>query len=111
MAMSDIEKRVEQHRYEIDGLKESAQKTVVAIEKLTEAVHEQTKQFAVFATTHDLLAERLNATVKDVEELKRFQAASAPVVEAVRGMAWKMVLSVLCSGSGAALIATLLTKS
>lgn len=110
--MSDIERTIDQHRYEIDSIKESVGTMSKSMTDCTMAMRELTTQFAIYTERHDGTEKTLKAVLDAQKETTKIInihgldiAAMKPTVESVRGLVWKVVTASVCGAGGAFIIA------
>lgn len=110
--MSDnLEKRLDDHDYEIRELRNNIKDVVGAVKESTQSMNQLAQQFAVYTAKHDNIQE-------DLKELKDSQkesaaiiqlhsqelAAARPVIDGLRGIFWKIITSFILAGGGLATV-------
>lgn len=112
MTPEQMKETINEHRYEIESLKEAVSTVLGSLKDLTEAINKMSTQFAVYAEKHDMAHQEVVAMRKDVTEHGKELASMKPVVDGVRGLLWKLVLGTLAGGTGiAAIIVAAVTHS
>lgn len=101
---AQIEAELANHRQEIDGMKDTLNRTLTSLDKNTEAMSALTTQFAVYASKHDTVEQELSSIRTKQDLHSEHIAAMRPVVDGVRGLVWKVVAGSLIGGSGVAAV-------
>lgn len=107
----EIHEKLQKHEADIGEIKLVTKQVVTALDNNTSVVTENNKLMIRYMTKHDGLEEkitRLERTQieqgKELVEKGKRDAANQPVIDAVRGIVWKIVSSVLLGGGGIAAI-------
>jgi hypothetical protein len=105
-----LQQQVQEHRYEIDTLKETVGKVLASLDNNTTAQTMMATQFAVYAEKHDTSAEKLRSIEVKLSRHGEHIAAMRPVVDGIRGLVGKIVFASLASGGLVAIMITFLNK-
>lgn len=100
MTENQMQEQINEHRYEIDALKDSVSKTLSSMNGLTDAINKQSTQFAVFAEKHDTVTKEIDSIKPDIKQHGEDIAAMKPTVESLRGLVWKVIFASLAGGTG-----------
>lgn len=103
-----LHQAVQEHRYELDTLKDTVAKVLLSIDNNTMAQHAMTTQFAVYVSKHDTTEQGLKTLHNKTDIHAGKIAAMEPVVEGVRGLVWKIMAASLGGGGVVAAVATIL---
>jgi hypothetical protein len=106
-----LQQQVQEHRYEIDTLKDTVNKVLISLDENTAAQRLMATQFAVYAERHDTSADKLRSMDLKLSLHGEEIAAMRPVVEGVRGLVGRLVFASLMSGGLVAALATFLSKT
>lgn len=98
--MEELKAQIEEHRYEIDTLKDGFGKLVSSIEKMTESVNELIVQFAVTSQKHDANAKNIEKLEAEQKEHSKMLADHHPTVISVRGLMWKIMGAIILGMGG-----------
>ena len=109
--MIEIHSKLKDHQFEITTLKNSTGQLVESLNNSTVAMQRLSEKFAVYVEKHD-------STQKDIEYLKgsvrthgEDLASIKPVVEAMRGIVWKIASSVILGMGSISAIVAIISKS
>jgi len=108
--LDELNKKIAVQESEIHTIKALATGAITSIDKLTEAVNEQIKQFAVYAEKHDRVSEELKDVKTEVLDHGKAIAAMQPVVDGIRGLVWKVIFASVTGGTGVAVIVAAITS-
>lgn len=108
---AEIKETIQEHRYEIDTLKDSLGKVLNSLDELTKAMNAQATQFAVFASKHDTVSVELTEVKKEIKVQAEYIASTRPFVESLRGLVWKIVASSVMGGTGVGVIIVAIIKN
>ena len=86
-----IERQVQEQGYEINTLKDSLSGLVNSLQANTEAMTKLSQNFAVYASKHDANSEDIKTLQEKSTQHGEDIAAMKPVVDATRGLVWKIV--------------------
>ena len=103
-----IQQQMQEHRYEIDTLKETVSKVLISIDNNTAAQQAMTTQFAVYVSKHDTTEAGLKALHAKSDLQAIHIAEMKPVVDGLRGLVWKIVFASIGGGGVIASLATVL---
>ena len=114
----NLEKRLDDHDYEIRELRENIKDLVSVVKESTQSMNELSKQFAVYTTKHDNIdgdMKELKESIKECNAMVQLHsqelASINPVVEGLRGIVWKIIGGFILSSGGVAAVVTALSKS
>lgn len=113
----NLEKRLDDHDYEIRELRSNIKDLVSVVKESTQSMNNLAQQFAVYTAKHDNIQEDL----KEVKEAQKEAstiiqlhsqefAAIRPLIEGLRGIFWKIISSFILAGGGVAAVVTALTS-
>lgn len=108
--MSDVEKALQEHRYEIDTLKSVHSEVVNELRDTTKAINNLATQFAVSAQKQDENAKDIDAIGKKVDQNSLKIAAMYPTYESLRGLVWKIIGALLIGMGGISAIVASIIK-
>jgi len=107
MGDTELHQRVQEHRYEIDTLKDTVNRVLISIDANTSAQHAMTTQFAVYVSKHETTENALSSLHIKSDKQATDIAAMKPVVDGLRGLVWKLLFASISGGSLVAAIGML----